>query len=116
MYTVQQLIDSGLFALLNKGDETEREITVPFCCDLLSVAMSRAPAGCAWVTVMGNMNTLAVASLTDAACVIMAEGCTLDETASAKARVQGITVLKTDLPIFEAALAVHEKLSGGGLC
>ena len=22
MYTVQQLIDSGLFALLNKGDET----------------------------------------------------------------------------------------------
>ena len=33
MYTVQQLIDSGLFALLNKGDETEREITVPVGCD-----------------------------------------------------------------------------------
>ena len=31
MYTVQQLIDSGFFTLLNKGDETEREITVPFC-------------------------------------------------------------------------------------
>ena len=36
-----------------------------FCCDLLSIAMGKAPAGCAWVTVMGNKNTVAVASLTD---------------------------------------------------
>ena len=112
MYTVRQLIDSGPFGLLNEGDDTEREITVPFCCDLLSVAMGRAPAGCAWVTVMGNMNTLAVASLTDAACVIMAEGCLLDDVAASKAKIQGITVLKTELPIFQAALAVHRLLSG----
>ena len=59
--TIQQLIDSGLFQVVNVGEETDREITVPFCCDLLSIAMGRAPAGCAWVTVMGNMNTLAVA-------------------------------------------------------
>ena len=31
--------------------------------DLLSLAMARAPADCAWVTVMGNMNTVAVATL-----------------------------------------------------
>ena len=58
--TVQELADSGLFALENEGDTMEREITKCFCCDLLSVAMGRAPAGCAWVTVMGNMNTLAL--------------------------------------------------------
>ncbi len=116
MFTVQQLIDSGLFALLNEGEDTGRAITVPFCCDLLSVAMGRAPAGCAWVTVMGNMNTLAVASLTDAACVILAEGCTLDQAAAAKAKTQGITVLKTDLSIFEAALAVYRKLPGKEPC
>lgn len=107
--TVQELIDSGLFAVVNVGDDTQREITKPFCCDLLSIAMGRAPAGCAWVTVMGNMNTLAVASLTDAACVIMAESATLDDVAMKKAVEQEITVLKTDLPIFEAALAVREK-------
>lgn len=116
MLTVQQLINSGLFSLVNEGDETEREITVPFCCDLLSVAMSKAPAGCAWVTVMGNMNTLAVASLTDASCVILAEGCNLDETADAKAKVQGITVLKTDQPIFSAALAIQQMLTGATPC
>ncbi len=67
--------------MVNKGDGLDREITTPFCCDLLSIAMGRAPSGCAWVTVMGNMNTLAVAALTDAACVILAEGAVLDEVA-----------------------------------
>ena len=68
--TVQNLIDSGKFGTVNVGGDTARGITKTFCCDLLSIAMGRAPEGCAWVTVMGNMNTLAVASLADAACVI----------------------------------------------
>ena len=99
--------------MVNLGDEPEREITKPFCCDLLSIAMGKAPAGCAWVTVMGNMNTLAVASLADAACVIMAEGAVLDDAARKKAVDQEITVLKTEEPIFEAALAVWNKLQAG---
>ncbi len=59
--TIQGLVDSGMFAIVNEGEERSREISTVFCCDLLSIAMGRAPAGCAWVTVMGNMNTLAVA-------------------------------------------------------
>jgi hypothetical protein len=109
--TVQELADSGKFEIVNLGDETDREITKLFCCDLLSIAMGRAPAGCAWVTVMGNMNTLAVASLTDAACVILAEGAMLDDAAAKKAASQDITVFKTDLPIFEAALEIYGMLS-----
>lgn len=109
--TIQELANSGLFALENEGDEMDREITKCFCCDLLSVAMGKAPAGCAWITVMGNMNTLAVASLADAACVIMAEGVPLDPVAANKAKMQGITVFKTEMPIFDAALAIHQKLS-----
>ncbi len=109
--TVNDLIDSGIFTLVNTGDFPETPISKIFCCDLLSIAMSRASAGCAWVTVMGNMNTLAVASLSDAACVILAEGVSLDEIAQTKAVQQGITVLKTDLPVFDAALLVHQKLN-----
>lgn len=109
--TIQELLDSKMFALVNEGEERSREITKVFCCDLLSIAMGRAPAGCAWVTVMGNMNTLAVATLADAACLIMAEGAVLDEIALKKARDQGITVMATELPIFEAALNVHQALT-----
>ena len=108
--TVKELIDSNLFEVINIGEALDREIKKPFCCDLLSIAMGRAAEGCAWVTVMGNVNTLAVASLADAACVVMAEGTALDEAAVKKAADQEITVLKTELPIFEAALLIYQRL------
>ncbi len=108
--TVQELIDSGIFQCVNVGENTERDITTPFCCDLLSIAMGRAPAGCAWVTVMGNMNTLAVATLAEVGCVIMAEGTELDPIVLKKAKDQEITVLTTELPVFDAALQIYQRL------
>ena len=86
----------------------EREITRIFCCDLLSIAMSKAPAGGVWVTVMGNRNTLAVASLTDTACIVLAEGVSLDEGTLAKAGEEGIAVLATELPAFDIALEIYQ--------
>ena len=92
--TVQELIDKQIFGVVNLGDSLDRQITVPFCCDLLSIAMGRAPA-----------------ALTDTACVILAEGAVLDDAARKKAIDQEITVLSTDMPIFEAALEIHGMLS-----
>lgn len=108
--TLQQLIDKCEFQVVTEGENKEQEITTPFCCDLLSIAMGRAPEGCAWVTVMANINTLAVAVLAEAACVILAEGAALDEAAKSKAVQQKITVLSTELPVFEAALRVYKEM------
>lgn len=108
--TIKELTDSHLFETINIGDDTERAISGLFCCDLLSIAMSKAPADSVWVTVMGNINTLAVAALCDVGCIVLAEGVSLDDTAKAKAIQQHITVLRTEMPIFDAALKVHEKL------
>lgn len=107
---VSELIHKGEFNVINVGENLEQEIAVPYCCDLLSIAMSKLPTDAAWVTVMGNVNTLAVAALTDAACIILAEGIDLDEAAKAKAKEQRITVLKTDMPIFDAALRIYHYL------
>lgn len=107
--TIQTLINADLFQVLADGDHT-RDISKVFCCDLLSIAMSKAPCGCAWVTVMGNKNTLAVASLTDAACIILAEDITFGDAEIACAADEGITVFQTDLSVFDAALKVHELL------
>ena len=109
--TVKELLESGLFEPVCTEGDQEREITGLYCCDLLSIAMGRAPEGAAWVTVMSNMNTLAVASLTEVACVILAEGTTLDPAETEKAKAQDIIVLRTELPVFEAALSLHQKLS-----
>lgn len=109
---VKELIQGKTLKVLNEGSNTEREITVPFCCDLLSIAMGKLPAGAAWVTVMGNVNTLAVATLADAACIILAEGIGLDEMALLKAKEQGITVLSTEESIFATALDIEKRLHG----
>lgn len=109
MKTIQSLIDSGIFTLSTVGDSS-RTISKIFCCDLLSIAMSKAPAESAWVTVMGNKNTIAVASLTDVSCIILAEGITFSEEDLSCAEKEGITVFSTDLPIFDAALKLQELL------
>lgn len=93
--------------ILAEGDP-QRELSRVFCCDLLSIAMGKAPADGVWVTVMGNRNTLAVASLTDTACIVLAEGVSLDEGTLAKAEEEGIAVLSTDLPSFDIALEIYQ--------
>ena len=103
-------IYSSLFTLVNAGENLDAQITTPFCCDLLSIAMGRAPEKCAWVTVMANMNTLAVATLADCGCIILAEGTAFDDATNQKAVMQGMTVLTTEMPVFEAALAIWQKL------
>lgn len=95
------------FRVLAEGSP-ERDISRIFCCDLLSIAMSRAPADGAWVTVMGNKNTLAVASLADVACIVLAEGVSLDQDTITKAGEEGIAILATELPVFDAALKLHQ--------
>ena len=106
---VQKLVGIPEFSLLIEGDMS-REISTPFCCDLLSIAMSKAPANAAWVTIMGNINTIAVITLVDASCLILAEGAKLDEPALERARKERISVFTTDLPIFEASLLIYQNM------
>lgn len=105
--TIQELTDAKYFELVAPGD-CKRTISKVFCCDLLSIAMSKAPSDCAWVTVMGNKNTLAVSSLADVACIILAEGIHFGEIELACAKEEGIAVFETELPIFDAALKIQE--------
>ncbi|MEE1085551.1 MAG: DRTGG domain-containing protein [Schaedlerella sp.] len=88
--------------------ETDREISKIFCCDMLSVAMGKAPCDSVWVTVMGNKNTLAVATLTDVACIVFAEGVTPDKDTVSQAEKEGITLLASELPVFDIALRIHQ--------
>lgn len=105
---IEQILSLPSFRVLSAG-KAGREVSKIFCCDLLSIAMSRAPADCVWVTVMGNKNTLAVASLTETACIILAEGVVFDSDTLKKAEEEGIAVLATDLPVFDTALEIYQE-------
>lgn len=106
--TVRELIDKNILKLVNQGENINCEIVGPYCCDLLSIAMGNIPAGAAWVTVMGNANTLAVAKLVDAACLILAQGAEFDEECQERAKQEGISVFYSDDPVFETALSVYK--------
>ncbi len=108
--TVSELADKLGFTIKTEVSALSREVRSVYCCDLLSIVMGRAPADSAWVTVMSSINALAVSALTDTACVIVAEDVMPDEASLKKAAEQDIAVLTTPLPVFDAALLVHEAI------
>ena len=63
--TVEQLAQELGLTVLCGGEPLSRQVESVYSCDLLSFVMGRAPADSAWVTVMGNMNAMAVALLAD---------------------------------------------------
>ncbi len=90
--------------------EPEREVSGAYIGDLLSWVMGRAGFDQAWITIMSNINVIAVASLSDVACVILAEGVTLEEEIKATALQKGINVLKSSKPTYETAQLLFGKV------
>ena len=79
----------------------EREVTGAYVGDLLSWVMGRATADCAWITIMSNVNVVAVASLVDVSCIVLCEGVTLSDEVLNTAMAKGINVFTTDLAAYE---------------
>ena len=76
--------------------------------DLLSLAMSHVKSGTVWITIQTNINVAAVASLGDAACVIIVDGFSPDENTLAKAEAEGITIFTTGMSAYETAKKLAE--------
>ena len=103
--TVNELITSLDFKPLCLP-EPSKEVIGGYAGDLLSWVMGKATSGCAWITIMSNVNVIAVASLADTACIILAEDVALDETVKNTAEAKGINVLSTKLSAYEAAVVL----------
>lgn len=88
----------------------EREINNVYIGDLLSWVMGRAKADNAWITIMSNINIVAVASLADVACIILAEGVTLESTVAETANAKGVNILTSEMPAYETAMLLGGKL------
>ena len=86
--------------------EPDREINGAYIGDLLSWVMGRAQADNVWITIMSNINVVAVASLSDVSCVLLAENVTLDDEVLNTAKTKGINILSTNLAAYDAAIKV----------
>lgn len=108
--TVQELAQMLSWQCIAGQSGTQREAHGCYLGDLLSWVMARAQSGNVWLTVMGNVNAVAVASLTDCSAIVLCEGAELDHDAKLRADEQGIPVYRTDRPAYETAVEVHARL------
>lgn len=76
-----------------------------FAGDLLSYVMAHLHTDEVWVTIMTNVNVIAVASLSDAACVIVADGAEVPPEVAQSAETRGVNLFRSEKSVFELCAA-----------
>ncbi len=105
---VSELTEKLNLTVVTKADYEDREINGCYIGDLLSWVMGRAEADNVWITIMNNINIVAVAALADVACILLCEDVKVDQSIIDKANSQDIIILSSGLTAYELA----EKLAG----
>ena len=109
MKTLEMLAEE--MGLTHICGDTDREVCGCYAGDLLSWVMSHAEYGHIWITIMSNINVVAVAGLTEVACVVLAEGVMLDPDALAAAQSQNICVYSSQLSTYELCTLVGKYIN-----
>lgn len=107
--TVKQLCEKAELRAFNLADE-EREIGGAYCGDLLSWVMGRAEESDAWITIMSNVNVVAVASLADVSCVILAEDVIPENEVLDAAKQKGINILGSKMDAYSLCVTLGKLL------
>lgn len=107
---IDDLITQCNLRVLVGGEHMEQEVSGCYIGDLLSWAMGKVHAGDVWLTVMGNVNAIAVAVLTEASCLVLVDNASLDQEAKERAIQQGVVVLSTEQGAYELAIQIAEML------
>ena len=108
--TAKEMAAACGWKLLAGGEGQDNVADGCYVGDLLSWVMARAQSGNVWITVMGNVNAIAVATLTDVCCIVLTENAALDADAAQKAEMQRIPVYGCEANSFETAVQVYKAL------
>lgn len=100
---VSELSEQTGWQVQGTAQALSRNIEGVYIGDLLSWVMGKGQPSSAWITVQAHMNILAVASLREFSCIIIAEGAVVTDEVYAKALEENIAILCTQESIFECA-------------
>ncbi len=103
--TVKDFAQKSNFGILCMPSP-DKEIDGVYIGDLLSWVMGKAESGNIWITIMSNVNIIAVAALTDVSCIVLSENVSIDEDVLKVAESKGINVLHTTLSSYEASIKI----------
>ena len=76
--------------------------------DLLSLAISKVQKDNVWITIQTNINIAAVASLTEAGCILICDGFAPDKNTAAKADTEEIPILSSEESAYRLAALLSE--------
>lgn len=105
---VKELVEKYGISVVTGDIGLDKEIKSGFVGDLLSVVMGKAKEGCAWVTIQGHLNIVAVASLVGVSCIIVTEGFEVEPDTIDKAKDEGIAILSTSQSSYEMVAKLVE--------
>ncbi|MCF8020346.1 MAG: AraC family transcriptional regulator [Vallitaleaceae bacterium] len=97
---IQEILNA---TVVTESSYENNEVLSGFVGDLLSVVMGKAKEQCAWITIQGHINIIAVGTLINVGCIIVSEGFKVDEDAIKKANEEEIVIMTTHLSSYEAA-------------
>lgn len=92
---LQVLTEQRLFSTI--------EVQAGYMSDLLSCVMTGAKPNSLWVTLIANINIVAVASLLEIAAIIITEDAQPDEATIERANREGVVLLSTSKGNYEVA-------------
>ncbi|MBR2553217.1 MAG: hypothetical protein IKR06_00040 [Erysipelotrichaceae bacterium] len=103
---VTEMIEKTGFKTVYLGED--REVAGVYCGDLLSWVMGKGQPEQAWITVQSHLNVIAVAVLREFSCIVLAEQAEFPEEVIERAKNEGLTLLYSDLPVYETAVRLYE--------
>ena len=97
--------------LLTKSEYEDKKIDGCYIGDLLSRVMSKASENNIWITIMNNVNIVAVATLTEPACIILAEDVKLTSEVAEKADENDVVIFSSSKTAYELACIIGNEIS-----
>lgn len=105
---VSELLDTR-YRLLTAAETATNEFSGCYAGDLLSIVMKSARSKNLLITVIPNLNTVAVAVLVDLPVVIFAEGNLPAAETILKANAESIALISTPLKTYEVVLDLSKR-------
>ncbi|PKM57120.1 MAG: AraC family transcriptional regulator [Firmicutes bacterium HGW-Firmicutes-3] len=97
---VQEILNA---TVVTQTPYENNEVLSGFVGDLLSVVMGKAKEQCAWITIQGHINIIAVGTLINVGCIIVTESFKVDDDAVKKANEEDIVIMTTQFSSYEVA-------------
>jgi predicted transcriptional regulator len=108
--TLNDLVATTGIESLHTDFDPDTIISGGYTSDLLSDVMGNAKDGCILITIQAHNNTVAVASLTGAACILVCGGRSVPDDMIASARRERIALFRTAQDQFHASNMIGKRI------